>query len=215
MKQNLDIKICGLSTKEAVDAVIADGASHMGLIFFEKSPRHISLAQALLLSDHAGKHIKKVPVTVNADDTYLGLILEAVDADMLQLHGSETPARVAEVKRLFNLPVMKAVSIREQNDLEKIKPYFGIADQFLFDAKPPEGSDLPGGNGVAFNWEIMDQLGEDVPYMLSGGLNAGNVSEAVAQSSASAIDASSGVESAPGIKDIALIKEFLETCSSI
>lgn len=187
----------------------------MGLIFFEKSPRHVSLAQALLLAEHAGGRIKKIPVTVNADDTYLELVVEAVSPDMLQLHGTETPERVAEVKKKFNLPVMKAIAIREASDLEKIKPYIGIADQFLFDAKPPEGSDLPGGNGVAFDWEIMDQWHENVPYMLSGGLHAGNIIEAVQKSGTTAIDISSGVETAPGIKDVNLIKEFLETCSSI
>jgi len=215
MKQSLDIKICGLSTKEAIDAVIAGGASHMGFIFFEKSPRHISLAQAAILADHAGDVIKKVPVTVNADDTYLDLVVEAVGPDMLQLHGSETPERVHEVKSKYALPVMKAIAIREASDLEKIEPYKGIVDQFLFDAKPPEGSDLPGGNGVSFDWEIMDQLGADVPYMLSGGLHAGNVLGSVRQSGSTAIDVSSGVESSPGIKDVKLIEEFLETCSSI
>ncbi len=215
MNQNLDIKICGLSTKEAIDAVIEGGASHMGFIFFEKSPRHISLAQALLLADHAGNRIKKVPVTVNADDTYLDLIVEAVKPDMLQLHGSETPERVFKVKERFGLPIMKAIAIREASDLEKVTPYLETVDQFVFDAKPPEGSDLPGGNGVAFDWEIMDQLGEDVPYMLSGGLHAGNIVEAAKKSGCTAIDISSGVESAPGIKDVKLIKEFLETCSSI
>jgi len=175
MNQNLDIKICGLSTKEAIDAVIEGGASHMGFIFFEKSPRHISLAQALLLADHAGNRIKKVPVTVNADDTYLDLIVEAVKPDMLQLHGSETPERVFKVKERFGLPIMKAIAIREASDLEKVTPYLETVDQFVFDAKPP----------------------------------------AAKKSGCTAIDISSGVESAPGIKDVKLIKEFLETCSSI
>ena len=203
------IKICGLSTPEAVETVIAGGATHMGLIFFEKSPRHVSLEKAAELSKLAKDRVQRVAVSVDATAEYLDSIVEHMQPDMLQLHGSETPERMTELKARYGLPLMKAFAIHEVADLEKIKPYVGIADQFLFDAKPPKGSDLPGGNGVAFDWQIMDQLPENVPYMLSGGLNIGNIAQALEQSGAVAIDVSSGVESSPGQKDIAMIKAFL------
>ena len=214
MKKTLEIKICGLSTNDSIDAVVAGGASHIGMIFFEKSPRHVGLEQARSLSEHAGNRIKRVAVSVNADDLYFDKIVEAVNPDMLQLHGSEPAKRVEELKTRFAVPVMKAIPISSPSDFDKVTPYLGIADMFLFDAKPPEGSDLPGGNGVAFDWEIMDALPRDVPYMLSGGLDASNVCQALELSGANAVDISSGVESAPGVKDIKLIKEFLAACHS-
>ncbi len=212
MSKNLEIKICGLSTDESIDAVIAGGASHMGLIFFEKSPRHVSLEQAKLLSEHAGDRIQKVAVSVNADDEYLDGIVAAVKPDMLQLHGKDTVERVEELKARFELPIMKVFAISDISDFESVKSYVGVADRFLFDAKPPKGSDLPGGNGVAFDWEIMDALPKDVPYMLSGGLDASNVCLALERSGANAVDVSSGVESSAGVKDIKLIEEFLAAC---
>lgn len=212
MKQPFEIKVCGLSTHQAIDAVIDGGASHLGLIFFEKSPRHISLEQSQALSDHAGNRIAKVAVSVDADDEYMAGIVEMMKPDMLQLHGSESVERVSALKAKYGLPVMKAFAISEVSDFEKIMPYIDVADRFLFDAKPPKGSQLPGGNGVAFDWEIMDALPQNVPYMLSGGLDASNVCEAVNRSGASAVDISSGVESAAGVKDMKLIEAFLATC---
>lgn len=212
MKQKIDIKICGLSTNESIDAIIAGGATHMGLIFFEKSPRHVDLEKAQSLSRHAADRIQKVAVSVNADDEYMNTIVKAMQPDVLQLHGNESVERVRELKSTYNLPVMKAFAISETSDFEKVTPYIGIADKFLFDAKPPKGSELPGGNGVAFDWEIMDALPKTVPYMLSGGLDASNVCEAVERSGAKAVDTSSGVESAAGVKNIKLIEEFLATC---
>jgi len=210
MKKPEQIKICGLSTPEAIDAVAQGGATHMGLIFFEKSPRHVTLEKAAELSTHTGGRLKKVAVSVNADDAYLDAIVEATAPDILQLHGSESPQRVSYVKSRYGLPVMKAIAIRDADDLETAQGYRGVADLFLFDAKPPKGSDLPGGNGVAFDWEIMDQWPSDVPYMLSGGLDAANVEEAVTRSATNAVDVSSGVESAPGQKDLQLIQDFLK-----
>ena len=215
MKQSLDIKICGLSTPETLDAVIDGGAAYAGFIFFEKSPRHINLATARTLGSQADSRIKKVAVSVNADDDYLSEIVDALRPEFLQLHGSETPERVGAVKAKFGLPIIKAIAISEIEDFDKATPHIGIADMFLFDAKPPKGSDLPGGNGVAFDWELMDQWDPSVPYMLSGGLDVQNVVEAVTRSQASAIDISSGVESAPGLKNVSLITEFLKTCSEI
>ena len=209
MKKPEKIKICGLSTPAAIDAVIAGGATHMGLIFFDKSPRHVSVEKAAQLSRHAGDRITKVAITVNAEDAYLDEIVKHVKPDMLQLHGSETPERVSELKARFGLPVIKAIAVRENDDLKKAESYVDIADMMLFDARAPDDSDLPGGNGVAFDWNIMDQWSDNVPYMLSGGLNVHNIGEALSRSGANAIDVSSGVESSPGKKEETLIRDFL------
>jgi phosphoribosylanthranilate isomerase len=145
----LDIKICGLKTDAAIDVALSGGASHVGFIFFEKSPRHVSLDEAARLAARVGGKAKSVAVTVDADDATLDAIVSAMSPDMLQLHGDETPARVAEVKVRYGLPVMKAFSVSDAGDLDAIAPYRSMADRFLFDAKPPKGSDLPGGNGVS------------------------------------------------------------------
>lgn len=204
----LDIKICGLKTDAALEAALAGGASHVGFIFFRKSPRWVELAEARRLRRLANGRAKAVAVTVDADDEFLDAIVAAMEPDMLQLHGKETPARVAELKARHGLPVMKAFSIRTAADLDAIRPYQGVADRFLFDAKPPAGSELPGGNGVAFDWTVLAGLDPDIDYLLSGGLNAANISEALEQTRAPGIDISSGVESAPGEKDSALIEAF-------
>jgi phosphoribosylanthranilate isomerase len=204
----LDIKICGLKTDEAMAAALAGGASHVGFIFFARSPRYIEPADAGRLRAAARGKALAVAVTVDASDAFLDEIVARMQPDMLQLHGSETPARVAEVKARYGLPVMKALSISETADLERIKPFVGIADRFLFDAKPPKGSELPGGNGVAFDWHILAGLDAGVDYMLSGGLNAANIGDALRQANPPGIDVSSGVESAPGVKDPALIEQF-------
>ena len=203
------IKICGLSGPDAIEAAIEGGATHIGMIFFEKSPRHVSLHDAVALSAAAGDRVTKVAVLVNASDDYLDQVVGSARPDMLQLHGSEPPERVLEIKQRYGLPVIKAIAVRSEADLENARRYVGIADLFLFDAKPPAGSELPGGNGVAFDWEIMDHWPKDVPYMLSGGLNVQNICEALSHSGAPGIDISSGVETSPGKKDTALIREFL------
>lgn len=204
----LDVKICGLKTEEALAAALDGGASHIGFIFFEKSPRHVEPDQAGRLREAARGRADVVAVTVNADDAALDAIVAAAKPDILQLHGAESPERVAEVKARYGLPVMKAFAIREAADLEKIAPYRGVADRFLFDAKPPKGSDLPGGNGVSFDWELLAALDDGVDYMLSGGLNAANIGAALNAASPRAIDISSGVERAPGEKDPDLIRSF-------
>ncbi|MFD1200132.1 phosphoribosylanthranilate isomerase [Brucella gallinifaecis] len=209
----LDIKICGLKTPEAVNAALDSGATHIGFIFFPKSPRHITPADAGRLREAAKDRAKVVAVTVDADDETLDEIMRELKPDMLQLHGHETPERVAYVKKRYCLPVIKAFAIREAEDLQIIAPYKGIADRFLFDAKPPKGSDLPGGNGVSFNWALLDTLDADVDYMLSGGLNAGNIAEALHKTHAPGIDVSSGVERAPGEKDVRLIDDFFQAVS--
>ncbi|MEX0407691.1 phosphoribosylanthranilate isomerase [Aquibium sp. LZ166] len=215
----LDIKICGLKTPEALGAALVGGATHFGFIFFEKSPRNIApddagrLRAAALGGAAAPMTDRKVEalavaVTVDADDAFLDEIVHAVMPDMLQLHGKESPERVADVKARYGLPVMKAFSIAEAADLEKIEPYRGVADRFLFDAKPPKGAELPGGNGVPFDWTVLADLDPTIDYMLSGGLNAANIGEALRLVAPPGIDVSSGVESAPGVKDVGLIEDF-------
>ncbi|QGA56950.1 phosphoribosylanthranilate isomerase [Brucella sp. 2280] len=206
----LDIKICGLKTPEAVAAALDGGATHIGFIFFPKSPRHITPDAAARLRAAATGRAVAVAVTVDADDETLDEIVKTVRPDMLQLHGGETPERVRFLKERYNLPVMKAFSIREAGDLEAIAPYRGIADRFLFDAKPPKGSELPGGNGISFDWNLLAALDADIDYMLSGGLNADNIAEALLKTGAPGIDISSGVECAPGEKDVRLIENFFQ-----
>jgi phosphoribosylanthranilate isomerase len=204
----MEIKICGLRTEEALAAALAGGASHVGFIFFPKSPRNIEPAEAGRLRRLASGKAKAVAVTVDASDATLDGIVEAMAPDVLQLHGSESPARVRELKARYGLPVMKALSVREKADLDRVADYAGAADCLLFDAKPPKGAELPGGNGMAFDWRLLEGVDPAVPYMLSGGLNAANIVEALATARPSGIDISSGVESAPGVKDVRLIEAF-------
>jgi len=204
----LDIKICGLKTEAAMAAALAGGASHVGFIFFTRSPRYVEPAEAGRLREMARGKALAVAVTVDADDAFLDEIVASMQPDMLQLHGSETPERVAELKARYGLPVMKVFSVSKAADLERMKPFVGIADRFMFDAKPPKGSQLPGGNGVAFDWHILAGLDAGVDYMLSGGLNAANIGDALRLAHPPGIDISSGVESAPGVKDPALIEQF-------
>ncbi|MEO9336021.1 phosphoribosylanthranilate isomerase [Mesorhizobium sp. SB112] len=204
----LDVKICGLKTPDAVDAALKGGASHIGFIFFPKSPRNVAPEDAAELRKRASGRAKSVAVVVDADDDTLDHIVRTVSPDILQLHGHESPQRSAEIKSRYGLPIMKAFAIREASDLEAIAPYRGIAERFLFDAKPPKGSELPGGNGVSFDWRLLAGLDAKVDYMLSGGLNAANINEALALSNPAGIDISSGVERAPGVKDVALIENF-------
>ncbi len=204
----LDIKICGLKTDAALAAALDGGASHVGFIFFRKSPRWVEPAEAGRLRRLAAGRAKAVAVTVDADDDFMDAIVAAMAPDMLQLHGKETPARASELKARYGLPVMKAFSIRTAADLEAIRPYRGVAERFLFDAKPPAGSELPGGNGVSFDWTVLAGLDRGVDYLLSGGLSAANIGDALSSATPAGIDISSGVERAPGEKDPALIQAF-------
>ena len=207
---SISVKICGLKTEETIDAALHGGASHVGFIFFEKSPRNVAPATAARLAARARGRAKTVAVTVNADDAMLDDIVAQVAPDMLQLHGSESPERVVAVKQRYGLPVIKAIALREKGDLDRIAPYRGVVDQFLFEAKPPADSELPGGNGIPFDWHILSSLDGGVNYMLSGGLDADNVGAALSETGAGALDLSSGVESAPGVKDTGLIEEFFD-----
>lgn len=203
------VKICGLSTVETLDAALDAGADMVGFVFFPKSPRHITYDQARMLGAAVKGRASKVALAVDADDDQLSAIIEALAPDCLQLHGHETPERVLDVKKRFGLPVMKVLSMAEAADLTAIPLYETVADRLLFDAKPPKTAVLPGGNGVSFDWGLLAGLSKRLPYMLSGGLDAGNVAKALAMTGAWGVDVSSGVETAPGQKDPALIRRFM------
>ena len=209
----LDIKICGLKTPETIAAALDGGASHIGFIFFSKSPRYLAPELAGDLRLAARGQADAVAVTVDADNAFLDEIVMTMSPDWLQLHGRETPERVQAIRDRYSLPVMKAISVSEASDLDRIAAYRDVADGFLLDAKPPKGSELPGGNGVTFDWRILAALDADIDYMLSGGLNAANIGEALRLANPPGIDISSGVESAPGIKDVGLIEDFFRAVS--
>ncbi len=204
-------KICGLSTKETIETAIQVGASMIGLVFFEKSPRNVSISTATKLSQFAKQQKespKIVALTVNPKLTELEKIVTSVAPDIIQLHGNETNKLVLEIQNNFNLPIIKAIGIAQTNDLNKINSYTDSVDWFLFDAVPPKIAKLPGGNGLVFNWKILKNLNIDKPIILSGGLNHENVGEAIMLTKPAVVDISSGVESTKGVKDISLIKKF-------
>ncbi|MCC5956061.1 MAG: phosphoribosylanthranilate isomerase, partial [Natronohydrobacter sp.] len=198
MADPVAVKICGLTSPQAVSDAVESGARYLGFVFFPRSPRHLDLPAAADLARTVPVGIAKVALTVDADDAMLDALLAAVPIDMLQLHGHETPARVAEVKARFGLPVMKAVGVSERADLAALDSYLPVADQILLDAKPPKGADLPGGNGLAFDWRLIEGRDWPKPWMLAGGLTPENVAQAVRLTGARQVDVSSGVESAPG-----------------
>jgi len=206
---DIRVKICGLRTVADVAAVAAAGAAYAGFVFFPKSPRHLTFAQARDLALAAPVGLAKVALTVDATDAALDEMIEAVPLDMLQLHGHETPDRVAEIRARYGLPVMKAVGVADEGDLAAIFDYSTVADQLLIDAKPPKHADLPGGNGLSFDWRLVAQRRWLRPWMLAGGLTPENVAEAVRLTNARQVDVSSGVESAPGVKDAARIAAFV------
>lgn len=206
---SIRVKFCGLRRPEDVAAAAAAGAGYVGFVFFPKSPRNVDISTARALALEVPPGIAKVALTVNAADEALDAILREVPLDMLQLHGGETPERVAEVRARFGLPVMKAIGVAEAADLDQIDRYAPVADQLLIDAKPPKGADLPGGNGLAFDWRLLQgRKYWTRPWMLAGGLTPENVAEAARLTGARQVDVSSGVESAPGEKDAAKIAAF-------
>jgi phosphoribosylanthranilate isomerase len=208
---SVQAKICGLSSAEALDAAIRGGARFVGFVFYPASPRHLTPERAAALVARVPEGVTRVGLLVDPTDAQLAGVLERVPLDLLQLHGSENPRRVAEIKARFGTPVMKAISIAGPEDPEAAIPYLDVADWLLFDAKPPRGDPkaLPGGNGLAFDWQLLGGRSWSKPWMLSGGLTAKNVAEAVVTTHARAVDVSSGVESRPGIKDLAKVTEFL------
>jgi phosphoribosylanthranilate isomerase len=210
MTESIQTKICGITDAEAMAAAVAAGAAFVGFIFYPRSPRYVSPRQAMQLAQHAGR-ATKVAVTVDLDDAQLTEILEAAPADLIQLHGSETPERVAEIRRRFRLPVMKSIAVAGPDDLDRAEAYTAVADRLLFDAKPPKETPdaLPGGNARSFDWQLLAGRSWPLPWMLSGGLDAQNLAEAVAISRAPAVDVSSGVEDAPGRKSPEKIRALL------
>ena len=203
------VKICGLSTALTLDAALDAGADMVGFVFFSKSPRHIDWATARALGRQARGRATIVALSVDADDDTLKLIVEALSPDLMQLHGSESPARVKEISELFGRPTMKAIGVATHGDLTAAQAYEGVADHLLIDAKPPKGAVLPGGNGRPFDWSLTREFRPSVPWLLSGGLDPDTVESAIALSQARGVDVSSGVESAPGVKDPARIRAFV------
>jgi phosphoribosylanthranilate isomerase len=203
------VKICGLSTPEALDVALDAGADMVGFVFFPPSPRNLSFKAAANLEARVRGRAQKVALTVDADDTLLSYVVDALGPDILQLHGNETPLRVAAIKAQFKLPVMKAIAVETKADLAAIARYAVVADRLLFDARAPREATRPGGLGKPFDWHLLENLDPGVPFMLSGGLDAGNVGEALRITRAPAVDVSSGVERAPGEKDPDKIRAFI------
>jgi phosphoribosylanthranilate isomerase len=208
------VKICGLSTEATIGASVEAGAAYVGFVFFPKSPRAVTPQQAALLSAAVPLSVKKVALVVDVDDTLLDEIAATLAPDLWQLHGAETPARAAAIRARTGRPVMKALAIATSADLEAARAFEPVVDQFLFDAKPPPGG-LPGGNGLPFDWRLLKGTSWSVPWMLSGGLTAENVAEAVAATGATQIDLSSGVEDAPGVKSPEKIRRLLAAVHAV
>jgi phosphoribosylanthranilate isomerase len=204
----VEVKICGVRTPAILDAAVAAGADLVGFVFFEKSPRNLTIAEAAPLVAAARAGAKSVAVVVDPDDALIDQIAADVRPDILQLHGSETPERAAAIKARTGLSLFKAVPVADTADVHAAGVYEGVADLILFDAKAPPGADLPGGNGLRFDWTILE--GSSVPFALSGGLDASNVADAVRLSGAALVDVSSGVETAPGEKDPVLVAQFIK-----
>jgi phosphoribosylanthranilate isomerase len=203
------VKICGLKTPEALDAALDAGADMVGFVFFPPSPRNVGYHAARALSARVTGRALKVALSVDAGDAELSAMVEALKPDLLQLHGRETPERIGVVRSRFRLPVMKALPIAERGDLSPIRQYDKVADRLLFDARAPAAATRPGGLGKSFDWRLLESIRPGVPFMLSGGLDAGNVSEALRITGAPGVDVSSGVERAPGEKDPERIRAFV------
>src|SRR5437588_605721 len=206
---SLLVKICGLSTRETLDVAIDAGADMVGFVFFPPSPRHLSLETARDLGQQVKRRAVKVALTVDADDAMLSNVVEALQPDILQLHGKETVARLRDIKQKFGLELMKAMAVESAADLASLPGYAMVADRILFDARPPKGSTRPGGLGAVFDWRLLENLDLKLPFMVSGGLNPGNVAQALRITGAGRVDASSGVEQSLGVKEPDLIRAFI------
>ena len=213
----LEAKICGLSTPETLDVAVAEGAAFVGFVFYPRSPRNVSLPQAAALAARVPERVRRVALVVDASDEFLAALVRQVPLELLQLHGAETPARVAQIRALTGKAVMKVLRLAEAADLEAVEGFLPVADRLLFDAKPPAAMTgaLPGGNAVAFDWSILAGRSFTRPWMLAGALTAANLKEAAGTTGARAVDVSSGVESAPGVKDAAKIRDFLRTARGL
>ncbi len=214
MPADTRVKICGLRDVTGLNAAVEAGAGYVGLVFFPKSPRNVSIDEAAAIAKAVPVGVAKVALVVDADDALLDAITAQVPLDILQLHGYETPARVSEIRARYGLPVMKAVGVADESDLAALETYAKVADQILVDAKPPKDADLPGGNGLSFDWRLIAGRRWPVPWMLAGGLTPENVAEAIALTGATQVDVSSGVESAPGVKDTTRIVAFCAAAKS-
>lgn len=214
---NVKVKICGLSTPESVAEAVADGADFVGFVFYPPSPRNVTPEEAQALAGAVPAGVARVALTVDADDALIDAIVAAIRPDYIQAHGSETPERIAAIRERAGVPVIKAIKLREAGDLDQAAPYEGIADMLLFDARAPEGATgaLPGGNGVAFDWSLLADYRPGTGFMLSGGLDPENVAKAVAVTGAAIVDVSSGVETAPGVKDLGKIRRFLSVAKAL
>ena len=210
---SVSIKFCGLSRVEDVVAAADAGARYVGFVFFPKSPRNVTPDEARLLAVEVPVGVAKVALVVDADDAFLDEITSKVPLDILQLHGKESPERVAQIKARYGLPVMKAVGITDAEDLPQLDVYAQVADQILVDAKPPKTAALPGGNGLAFDWRLIANRRWPVPWILAGGLTPENVALAVQMTGARQVDLSSGVESSVGVKDAGLMRAFAQALS--
>lgn len=211
---DIRVKICGLRSAADVAAVVAAGAHYAGLNFFPKSPRFLTLDQAREVAFAAPPGLAKVALTVNAEDAALDAIVDAVPLDMLQLHGHETPDRVAELRSRYGLPVMKVLGVADESDLAGLMDYSLAVDQLMIDVKPPKGAVLPGGNGISFDWRLLVGRKWLKPWMLAGGLTPANVAEAIRLTGARQVDVASGVETAPGVKDAALMAAFVTAATA-
>jgi phosphoribosylanthranilate isomerase len=205
----IEVKICGINDEDSMDAAIEAGADYVGLVFYPPSPRAVTADLAAELVEFAPGDVSKVGLFVDPDDATLERVLTRVRLDLLQLHGNETPERIEAIRLEYGLPVMKVISVATALDLAAAEPFLAVTDRLLFDAKPPKGATLPGGNAVSFDWAILAGRKWGVPWMLAGGLTPANVAEAIRISGATAVDVSSGVESAPGVKDAAKIRAFV------
>jgi phosphoribosylanthranilate isomerase len=203
------VKICGLRSPEALDVALDAGADQVGFVFFAPSPRNLAYGAARALGERVKGRAGKVALTVDATDEMLGEIVEAVRPDMLQLHGSETPERVVAVRTRFGLPVMKALPVEDRASLSSIRLYANVADKIIFDARAPREATRPGGLGKAFDWRLLEGIDPGIPFMLSGGLDVGNVADALSITRAPGVDVSSGVERIPGEKDPDKIRAFV------
>jgi phosphoribosylanthranilate isomerase len=206
---SLDVKICGLCTRETLDAALGAGADMVGFVFFPPSPRHVSFDLARELAASVKGRAKKVALSVDADDATLAAIVSALKPDILQLHGHESVARIVELRQRFGLEVMKALSVETSADLASLPDYAAVSDRILFDARPPKDATRPGGLGATFDWHVLEHLDLKRPFMVSGGLTADNVAEALRVTRAGGVDVSSSVERAPGVKDPQLIERFI------
>ncbi|MDX1737742.1 MAG: phosphoribosylanthranilate isomerase [Alphaproteobacteria bacterium] len=210
-----EVKICGLKAPETIEAAVQAGVDHIGLVFFEKSPRNLRVDEAAMLAARLPAQVNIVGLFVNPEDGFIDQVLEAVPLDILQLHGAEPVERIQQLRQRTGREIMKAIGIRDQDDLTKAREYEPVVDRLLFDAKPPKDAPLPGGNALAFDWTLLEKQSWEKPWMLAGGLTADNVETAIRLTGAPCVDTSSGVEDSPGIKNSQKIQEFIRRVKNI